>query len=363
MRKTIILILCSLFPLQSFATTKEEKLQNTPQITQADYESMLADITSEYLVRIQERANTTDSQNENNIKGFVLSTHIGEFSDIPDAVNEDIANIKNAIQLLVKKVATDIELSNGNSSAINVDQFGQLTYQRKSNLPSSLNAKRKKLLTAHMQNSVTVRSAAIAIRLLVSTNENLKQAALTAKSRKDKERLFITQAIFVYEVADIALKIIDSVKLNGKSVIHELHQEAKSKFDKRVIKITEKQEMAGALAKSGEMSVAQYNKEMESFNSILRANELNISMWERLMDSVNNQEEFLQAIFQKHKLITFKKEQAKLQLETLRDIRQTAELRDAIGNLDDIAASIASLDLLVLDEMTVRQLLGYNEEK
>jgi len=69
MSKIVLITLCSLTFL--LADKYEDKLQ-----------SALNRIVKTQINKIEEKANNTNSGNEKNIKGFVLSAHIKDFSDI-----------------------------------------------------------------------------------------------------------------------------------------------------------------------------------------------------------------------------------------------------------------------------------------
>ncbi len=352
-QRLALLTLCSI-TVSAIATSQTGSAK-----VEQEYGESLKKVVAEQLGVIRNKANNTTAADEKNIKGFVLSTHIKSFSDIPQQIDKDIENIKTTIRFLIRKVATDIELSEGRSGSLKVTQYGAVIYIPNKDLPQKLNQKKEKLLKANLKNSVSVRSAAQALKLLTTINSDLKESAVNAKDRKDRERIFMTQAIFVYEMANITVEILDSVTLDGTADLEELYSDTKSRVAARKNEVNKQLEKAKDLERKGFMSAQQFSKENETFNHILRANQLSIETWEELMTSVKSQHGLLQKFKDRKELILFKRDQAKLQLETLRDIRQVAELKSTIGSLDDIAAAVSNLDLMTLDELTVRKLLGY----
>jgi hypothetical protein len=323
----------------------------------------LEEIVKEQAGRIKNIANSTTSGHEHNISGYVLSTHIRTFSDIPANIDNDIKEIKEQIHLLIKRVAIDIELSEGSSGSLSVDKRGNINYEPKVNLPQAVNDKRQRLLEANLKNSVSVRSAAMAIQLLASINDDLKIQADKAETRQQKERIYMTQATYVYEIADITLGLLQNLSLEGKAEIDKLHQDAKQRVNARVTDIDQQIGQAEQLKEKGLLTEEQLTKEKETYELMRKANNQSLNAWSSLINTVGKQQDFLDNLKMKSALIEYKRDKAKVQLETLRDIRQVAELRDTIGSLDELVSSVDSLDLLVLDETTVRELLGYDIDK
>ncbi len=76
-----------------------------------------------------------------------------------------------------------------------------------------------------------------------------------------------------------------------------------------------------------------------------------------------SQQAYLDNLKKKREIISYKQSKAKIQIETLRDLRGAASLRDSIGSIDDIIDAVDQLDLLVLDEKAVADLLGGYESE
>ncbi|MDM8545818.1 hypothetical protein QUF61_04950 [Candidatus Venteria ishoeyi] len=342
------LIISPLAQANSYAEQAEKRLEN---------------MVRNKIKELKGIANSTDSKHDDNIKPFVLSTHIRSFSDIPKAIDADIAEIRQTIRLLIRVVATDIEVSGGHSGALTLTDKGDIRYEKNPNLSDKLNEKREQLLKANLSNSVSVHSAALAIKMLTNINKTLKQQAGTTKNRKQKEKIYMTQAIYIYEMADIVLELIDSVTLDGKSAIDKLHQDTKKRVDARVKDIAVRLNETEQLQKEGLLNTVQADKERESLRLMARANTQTLEAWNDLQKEMTTQQNILNTLKSKQRLIKHKRDMAKTQLETLRDLRQFAELRDAIGSMDDLVAAIAGLDLLILDERTVQELLGYSSEE
>jgi hypothetical protein len=350
MKKLIILIAC-LAILNGEESDYEKKARNA-----------LQKITTEQIENIKKQANSTNSGNEKNIKGFVLSSNIRDFKDISKNINRNINQIKRNIRSLIKAIALDIEINKGSSGSLSLDKDGNIKYKPSKNLPEKLDTKRKILLESNLDNSVSIKSASLAFQLLVSINDDLKQQARKATNRKTKENFYMTQAIYIYEMADILLELLDGLALDGKNSILTLYQDAKLRVNTSISNIEKQKEKAKKLKEKKLISTQALKQELSDLDLIKKANERSLDTWKSIINKIGNQENFLNKLKAQKDLIIYKRDKAKLQIETLRDLASVAELKDSIGSLDDIVASVAKLDLLILDEKTVSSLLGYDHE-
>ncbi|GEM_PF-1705271 len=328
-----------------------------------EQQQRLEKIVKNQIEDLKEKTNTTPSANKDNIKGFVLSTHLRSFKDIPANINAEIEGIRTEIRALIRVVAQDIELRGNSSGALRMDERGRIHYQESPNLPKELDDRREALLRANLQNNVSVRSAQLAIRLLSDFNNTFQTQAQAAKTRQDKERIYMAQAIYVYEIADIVVNLFDTLKLEGKDEILKLHQEAQQNVATRQQNITAQTAKIKQLEQKGLMKPDQARKEEQALALMGQANQKSLEAWGDVLQKLDSMGDFLDNVQQKKELLEYKRDTAKLQIETLRDMRGVAELRDTIGAMDDLALAVADLNLLHLDDNTVRELLGYTVEK
>ena len=319
----------------------------------------LQNIATEQISKIEITANTTSSRNEKNLKGFVLSTQIRTFSDIPKNIDSDINSIKKNTRLLIRQIATDIEMhNNNNSGALTLDERGNVQYTSNPNLPDDLNKKREELLEANLKNNVSIRSAYLAISLLGGINNEIITKAKEAKGRKEKEKLYMKQAVFVYEISDIVLSLLNELTLDGKNSIVKLHKEAQTRVATNLKNIDTQKEKARKLTTKGIISQGDLDKELDALSLMGKASERSLDAWKGILSKIGSQEQYLENLKQKKELIAYKQSKAKLQIETLRDLRGVASLRDSIGAIDDLVGAVDQLDLLVLDDQAVTELLG-----
>ncbi len=329
---------------------------NNPLLAESADEAMKR-ISTEQLEKIREKTNTTKSNHEHNMEGFVLSTHIQSFSDIGKDIDIEVKYMKNQIQQLIKSMATDIEINKGKSGVLTYEQ-GEIHYVPNPKLPQMLNDKREKLAKANVQNNVSIRSASMAFKLLSSINEELKKEAHNTKDRESMEAVYMKQAIFVYEMSDIVINLLDTLTLSGKENLETIYAETKAKAKKRVALIEKQKTEKKALADLGDISASQLASSLKGLDAMIQAQDTMLKSWDETMKKLGKKGEYLQNLKNKKRLLISHRETAKIQIETLRDFRTLVGIKDSIGSLDDLIDSVSNLDLLILDDKAVSKLLG-----
>lgn len=318
-------------------------------------------IVKKQIEKMSSLVNSTKSANEKNVKGYVLSSHIRTFSDIDSHIKNEINSMRHEIKSLIIRIASEIEVNNDSSGKLGIDDKGNIYYDSNKKLPKDSNDKQEKLLKANLQNSVSVRSIELAVRLLANINSELIEQGKNATTGKQKEKIYMKQAVYVYEMSDMLSELLNKVSLDGASVIYSIYDDTKSKVKSRITDIDEEKKRVDSLIQKGMMSQETGVKEKESLVLIQKASEKSLDVWGGILEKIGNQKKFLANLKQQKELIEYKKRKALLQLETLRDIKIVSEVKDTIGSLDKLVDSVSSLELLVLDKHTVQQLLGISE--
>lgn len=322
----------------------------------------LKEITSGQVDKIETIANTTESKNKNNKKGFVLSTQIKTFSDIPQNTDKEIERMKEEVQLLIRQVALDIQMSKENKSgALSLDDKGNLHYVPNPNLDDDINQMRQTIREGTMKNLVSIRSASLALQLLVDVNNEIIIQAKNARGRKEKQALYMKQAIYVYEISDIVLDLLNKLTLDGKNSIHALYKEAENRTNENLKNVAKQKKEAESLKNIGELTSVEFEQEINALTHIEKANKESMNIWQGILENVGSHEEYLEKLKSKKGIIAYKQGRAKLQIETLRDLRGAAEIKGSIGAIDNLVGAVEQLDLLVLDDNAVRVLLGESE--
>lgn len=340
----------------NFAYAQQETTQSESSYKQDLIEKINAaeEIAREEIVNLHNTVNSTNSSDERNIRGFVLSTEVRTFKNIPKNVDEEIALIRRRIRTLIFHVATDIELSN-KSGRLRIESGGILVYE---DLPENTIKKYERLMEAKRKNNVSIRSVQLAIQLLASLNKRLIAEAENEEiSIQLKRKLYVTQAAYVYEMADIVLEILDEISLEGKPILEDIKQKHEQRIQKRLSEMDSELKEIIRLKETGIITNNQATKHQKSYALLKAANQASLKAWEDLMNKVTKQENWLNQMKSQKDLIKVKRNLAKRQLETLRDILVIGEMFSLVDSMDDLVATIQDLELLELDEETVRELL------
>jgi hypothetical protein len=312
-------------------------------------------VATEKLGKLYDTTNSTKSPDERNIKGFVLSTDVRTFREIPEHVDREIAKIQESIRFIIFQVATDAEEYQGDTGTLVYNSLHGIGYK---NLPKDAIKKYKRLMEGKKKNNVSVRSVQIAIQLLASINKEIMADAERETNIERKRRLYITQAAYVYEMADIVLDVLNNVSLEGKPVLEQIKNDSERRLRSRLSEIEielERIDRAKATRAITEKYAASLQK---SYTLMKKANETTLQAWDDLMKQVSKQENWLKNIKKQSISIELKRNAAKHQLGTLRDLYVLSDLVSLVGDLEELVASIQEIELLELDEETVITLIG-----
>lgn len=314
-------------------------------------------IAREELDRLHEAVNNTGSDDERNIDGFVLSTEVRTFEDVSEGIDREIQLIRNNIRSLIFQVATDIERT-GSSPGVGYDSQTGVRYE---GLPAEAVAKYENILNAKEANNVSVRSVQVAIQLLASINRDLMTDARQTDDVQSKRRLYITQAAYIYEMADIVLSVLDDLQLEGKPTLDRLHGENQQRINRRLVDIEAELARVESELSAGRLSDRDAENLRKSYGLIIAANRTSLAAWDDLMSQVERQEDWLATMKHHAVSIELKRNAARHQLNTLRDIVLVGEIAPLI-TMDDLVATIQTVELLELDEEAVYGLLGFRPE-
>lgn len=314
-------------------------------------------IAREELDRLHDVVNNTSSDDERNIDGFVLSTEVRSFEDIPASIDREIELIRSNIRSLILQVATDIERDNS-SGEVNYDSGAGVAYEE---LPAEAVNKFQRIIDAREQNNVSVRSVQLAIQLLVAINQDLMRDARETTDPQTKRRLYITQAAYIYEMADIVLAILDEMQLAGKATLERLNAENQRRIQRRLADIQAELVRVESEHQAGRLSDRDAGNLQRSYELIIAANRTSLNAWGDLMQQVSRQEDWLESMKRHAVSIELKRNAARHQLNTLRDIMLVGEIMPLIS-MDDLVSTIQTVELLELDEEAVFGLLGFRPQ-
>ncbi len=171
------------------------------------------------------------------------------------------------------------------------------------------------------------------------------------------------QAVLVYEVADVVLDLLNSLTLYGKNSIETLHMEAQKNVSESLISLQARKGDAKRLYGKGLITSEGLEKELDGLTLMEKANEKSLDAWKGILGKIGSQEKYLNELKEKRELVKYKRDKAKDQIKTLRNIKNVAALKDSIGALDNLVGTVDQLELIKLDDSEVSALLGeYDEE-
>ncbi len=300
--------------------------------------------------KLYDSVNSTDSPDERNLQGFVTSTEVVTFKDIPAQVDAQISEIRTRIKTIILAAATDIEQT-GSSGTVNFAE-GELSY-----LPRDAKEKYQRLMEAKKMNNVSIRSVNLAVQMLSDLNQKLIEAAQQESNIDRRNHLYITQAAYVFEMADIVLEILDKIGLEGKQDIERLYQDYQTKVTTRQQEIT--QELSEIAQSEQRASITkEYADQLRaSYDHMQKANEIGLQAWDTVMSKVKQQESWLNNTKKMRDTIRFKRNEAQKQLQTLRDLGVLRGVDKIVSNMEQLVTTVGSMALLTLDEKTVRCLV------
>lgn len=326
----------------------------TPSKDYAESLRAQADIVfREQLQKLHDLANSTQSPDARNIRGFVLATEVRDFRDIPDNIDQEIQALRDSIRALIFKVATDIEQHGTSSVELSKDGIQSIT----TNLPKDAVEEYTRLMEAKQKNNVSVRSIQLAIQMLSNLNKQLMVEAEREDNIDRKRRLYITQAALVYEMADIVHEFLSKVELGGKDEIYAISTKHQDQIKARIDSLEKLMNKARQAGSQGIISAEAATAQEKTLNNLKAANETTLKLWLNIVERVAKQETALENVKSKVAAVELVRDSAKLQLETLRDISVIGEFNSLISDMGALVSGIEGLQLLELTPDVVSTLL------
>lgn len=335
--------------------------QKNPKKPSLTYEDKLRQdaqkVVREQLQALHDKTNTTDSPDKRNIKGFVLSTEVRSFREVPESIDQEIQAMRLSIRDLIFRVATDIE-QNGSSGKFSISDDGAISYEE---LPEDAVTEYKRLMEAKQQNNVAVRSVQLAIQMLSNINKSLMDEAIKQVKIPKKRKLYIMQAALVYEMSVIVSDFLDKIELDGKEELLKISKEHQNIINQRISNIEELVQRSSEAKEKGIIKPETAEAQTRSSTLMIEANKQTLQAWQGVTQQVSKQDNALQDIKSKKEAIDIIKDSAKVQLDTLRDIAIVGELQSFIDDTNSLITAIEGLELLELTPETVKTLLFGNQ--
>lgn len=162
---------------------------------------------------------------------------------VSEEIREKIAKTRTGIKDLF--IATALSIEEEWNIEIRVDNSGIEISKEKSKLGISEKEakKRTKMIETNKVSSITIRSQALAIKVLYGINEDLIAVAKQEEDPKKKSNMYLTQAVFVYELSSIIIDMIDNLSTTSIEDLRNIYKdqmEEISKMETEANKMVEK---------------------------------------------------------------------------------------------------------------------------
>ena len=147
--------------------------------------------------------------------GYNITSDL-KISAIPTKVRKEIVETQKQIKYLIIAAAKKIE--DGHDFKIEIDEEGiGISEQHKEQA--------SRISDAIKTTNISLSSYGIAVEYFVNMNKSLIDAAKRENDHKKKLRMYLTQAIYVYELSIIIMDMIDNFNTHGIEEIRQIHKE------------------------------------------------------------------------------------------------------------------------------------------
>lgn len=137
-------------------------------------------------------------------------------SAIPAKTREEIVEIQKKMKYLIFATAKKIE--DGHDFKIIIDEDGIEVTKDQSK-------QAERISDAIKTTNISLSSYGIAVNYFVDMNKPLIDAAEKEKDNKKKLKLYIKQAIYVYELSSVIMDMIDNLSIQGIEDLRQIHKE------------------------------------------------------------------------------------------------------------------------------------------
>jgi hypothetical protein len=168
--------------------------------------------------------------------GWDIDTEDWKIIPVSEEIREKIAEIQTGIKDLF--IATALSIEEEENIEIKVDNSGIGLSKKEAE-------KRNKMFESNKDSTTTIRSRAMAIKVLYRINEDLIAVAKQEEDPKKKSNMYLTQAVFVYELSSIIMGMIDNLSATSIEDLRNIYKdqmEEISNMETEAKKMVEKNE-------------------------------------------------------------------------------------------------------------------------
>ena len=340
---SLIFMLCILVPLIGYSQdwTEQQTLRSDEE-----FEKGAEEILKEKLSEYQEIIDDADLQ-EGPAPGYRLYQDLGNsVGKTRERVLKKLDKIRKDIRAVIQVTAREIEFNRDFTITVN---------EKGLELSESQREKLKHFSDAVIENNMSLRSQALAVKLLIGFNDQIISKAETEVEPQKRRRLYAVQAIYVFELANTIIDLLDSLSATSADELLELYKQEMNEIDSIKERIVERNQR-----------FSNYLDENNSYDRsagwIRGLNETQ-NGWGQVLQIIQDQEEWVSDAKSKRELFEKIKTDAGLQLSVLErtmilgEVLESLESFREVLKIDDIP--LLSLDAeVVLDLLSIRPLTG-----
>lgn len=261
-------------------------------------------------------------------EGYNITSDLN-ISAIPSKTREEIVEIQKKMKYLIFATAKKIE--DGHDFKIRIDEDGI-------GVTEDQNKQAGRISDAIKTTNISLSSYGIAVNYFIDMNKPLIDAANNEKDDRKKLKLFIKQAIYVYELSAVIIDMIENLSTQGIEDLRQIHKE-------------ESDDIANMKKNIKEMGD---DPQSENWLKALDAVEV---VWERVLLDVEGQEGNIEDFnAHKEKFENIKK-RAAMQIKVLEKTQIAKGVFDSIAAIKTVI-EIPDIILLRLGEEEIRTLIG-----
>ena len=139
-----------------------------------------------------------------------------KISAIPSNARKEISDIQERIRAMI--IATARKIEDSHDIKIKIDEEGiEVSSQNKEQID--------RISTATKKTNISLSSYAFAVEYFVNMNKSLIGVAKAEKDKKKKLGIYIKQAIYVYELSEVIISMIDNLSSQGIEELRQIHKE------------------------------------------------------------------------------------------------------------------------------------------
>jgi hypothetical protein len=210
----------------------------------------------------------------------LLSFHLISDNNVAGKLKESVGRMRYCIQKTIVATAQYIEMG----------EFASLEEVLRETPDQAKQQKTHKFVDSQYRLHVSYRSMAISLQLFAAVNQELLNRIQREKISNPAKahRSLVTNAVFVYEIADLIIAFLEAFELQGIPELHQLHQQAMGEVAEGRIESDESIERLDNLARSGRTTFLRLEDERRAARERRDAFDQMESAWTDLMAKIDN---------------------------------------------------------------------------